>query len=192
MATPGTLIGATGLALQVGGAINARNTAIQAARARKAAAEFEAKQLEQNAGQAIAAAQRQAFETERTGKYVQSRALALAAASGGGASDPTVMNTIAGLASETAYRKSLDLYQGEERARQLRLSAQATRMTGDIGAAASLAQGRAAEIQAGSNIASDLARGYRPAIDSGSSMYDRYGRFAPTYSGGTPTNPDYG
>lgn len=192
MAAPGTLIGAAGLALQVGGALNARNTAIKAARARKAAAEFEAQQLEQNAGQSIAAAQRQAFETERTGKYVQSRALALAAASGGGASDPTVMNTIAGLASETAYRKSLDLYQGEERARQLRLSAQATRMTGEIGANASIAQGRAAEIQAGSNIASDLSRGYRPAIDSGSSMYDRYGRFTPTYSGGTPTDPAYG
>lgn len=205
MAAAGSLVGIAGLALQAGGAMAAESTAKKAAAARKAAAEFEAQQLEQNAGQSIAAAQRQAFETQRVGTYTESRARALAAASGGGATDPTVINTIATLAGETAYRKSLDLYQGEERARQLRLAAQATRMTGDIGAAASLAQGQAAVIQAGSGIASDLARGYRPTsspLDSGPSMYTRYGygapnydaggAFTPYYSGGTPANPSYG
>lgn len=172
MAASGALIGAS-IGLQALGAVNAYNTSRQAARARKAAAEFEAQQLEQNASQSIAAAQRQAFETGRTGEYVQSRAQALAAASGGSATDPTVINVIANLASETGYRKSLDLYQGEERARQLRLSAQAARMTGEIGAQANIAQGNAAVIQAGANVGSDLARGYRP---SAVTMYERYSR----------------
>lgn len=183
MAAAGSLISYAGLALQAGGAAASYSTAEKAAKARKAAAEFEAQQLEQNAGQVISASQRQAFETTRTGKYTASRALAVAAASGGGASDPTVMNTMSQLASETAYRKSLDLYQGEERARQLRLSAAATRMTGDIGAAASIGQGQAALIQGGSGIASELTRMYRPtttASDIPTTMFARYGYRSPT------------
>lgn len=178
MAEAGTLVQAAGLALQAGGAIQSQQAAKKAAAARRAAAEFEAQQLEQNAGQSISAAQRQAFETERTGKYTASRALALAAASGGGASDPTVMGTISQLASETAYRRSLDLYQGEERARQLRLGATAARVSGEIGAEGVLNQGRAAVVQAESGIVSDVARGYRPSstpVSDGASMYRRYG-----------------
>lgn len=185
MAAAGSLIGVAGLALQAGGGIASESAARKAASARKAAAEFEAQQLEQNAGQVISAAQRQAFETTRTGAYTASRALAVAAASGGGASDPTVMNTISQLASETAYRKSLDLYQGEERARQLRLSAAATRMTGDIGAAASLNQGAAAIIQAGSGITSDLTRMYRPTTTASGTPTTMFGRY------GYPTTQDY-
>lgn len=178
MAAAGSLVQVAGLALQAGGAIQSQQAAKKAADARRAAAEFEAQQLEQNAGQSISAAQRQAFETERTGKYTASRALALAAASGGGASDPTIMSTISQLASETAYRKSLDLYQGEERARQLRLGATAARLSGEIGAEGVLNQGRAAVVQAETGIASDVARSYRPSstpVSSGTSMYGRYG-----------------
>ncbi len=126
----------------------------------------------------------------------------MAAASGGSATDPTAVSTIANLAGETAYRKSLDLYQGEERARQLKLSAAAARMTGDIGAAASIGQGDAAIIQAGSGIGSELARAYRPRstpLDTGSSLFQRYGYgysatgdFQPFYTGGTTANPSYG
>jgi hypothetical protein len=204
-ASSSSSLGWVGIALQVAGAASSYDTAKKAAKARKAAAEFEAQQLEQNAGQSVAAAQRQAFETQRTGAYVESRARALAAASGGSATDPTVVNNIAALAGETAYRKSLDLYQGEERARQLRLSASAARVTGDIGAAASMGQGQAAVIQAGSGIASELARSYRPRstpLDTGPSLYTRYGYgnpnydasggFNPYYRGGTPENPSYG
>lgn len=180
MAQAGSLIGVAGLALQAGGGIASENAAKKAASARKAAAEFEAQQLEQNAGQSMAVAQRQAFETGRTGEYTKSRALALAAASGGGASDPTVINTIANLASETAYRKSIDLYQGEERARQLNLSAAASRYSGQIGADVILDQGRAAETQAVSGIVSGVASMYKPtsnttSLPTSDSMYRRYG-----------------
>ena len=177
MAAAGAL-GMAGIALQAYGAGTAYDTSRYAAKARKAAAEFEAKQLEQNAGQALSVAQRQAVETERIGKYTGSRAQAVAAASGGAATDPTAINTIATLAGETAYRKSLDLYQGEERARQLRLAAQATRMSGDISAAAIKEQGNAAVIQGVSGIVSSGTRAYRPTsspLDAGPSMYGRYG-----------------
>lgn len=179
MAAAGSLIGIAGLALQAGGGIASENAARKAASARKAAAEFEAQQLEQNAGQVMSAAQRQAFETGRTGEYTKSRALAVAAASGGGASDPTVINTIANLASETAYRKSIDLYQGEERARQLNLSAAASRYSGQIGSDVILDQGRAAETQAISGIVSGATKMYQPTsvtpLASSDSMYKRYG-----------------
>jgi hypothetical protein len=165
--------------LQAGGGIASENAAKKAASARKAAAEFEAQQLEQNAGQVISAAQRQAFETTRTGAYTASRALAVAAASGGGASDPTVMYTISQLASETAYRRSLDLYQGEERSRQLKMSAAASRYSGQIGADVILDQGRAAETQALSGIVSGATKMYQPTsstpLASSDSMYRRYG-----------------
>jgi len=189
LAQAGSLIGIAGLALQAGGGIASENAAKKAAAARKAAAEFEAQQLEQNAGQAMSAAQRTAFETGRAGEYTQSRALAVAAASGGGASDPSVMNTIANLAGETAYRKSIDLYQGEERARQLKLSAAATRYSGQIGADVILDQGKAAETQALSGIASGATKMYQPTsatpLASSDSMYRRYG-----YSS-TPSPEDY-
>lgn len=181
MAAAGSLIGVAGLALQAAGGYQSEQAAKRASAARKAAAEFDAQQLEQNAGQSVAAAQRQAFEAERSGKYLESRALAVAAASGGGASDPTVMNTIANLASETAYRKSVDLYQGEERSRQLKMSAAATRYSGEIGSQAILDQGRAAETQAFSGIVSGATGMYRPRsapnplTNGGDSMYRRYG-----------------
>ncbi len=181
MASPGTLIGAAGLALQAGGALSAYSAAQKAAAARRATSEFEAEQLEQNATQSIATANRAMFETERQGAYTASRAQAVAAASGGSATDPTVINTIATLAGETAYRKSVDLYQGEEKARQLRLSAQATRLTGEIGAEANINQGNAALIQAAAGIASTVARNYWYAGPS--TMYSRYGNGGPSVPG---------
>jgi hypothetical protein len=56
--------------------------------------------------------------------------LALAAASGGGASDPTIVNLMANLAGETQYRKSVELYEGGERAKDLRYQGQVRRYEG--------------------------------------------------------------
>lgn len=81
------------------------------------AAQFQADQLRQNANTAQAASQRQAFDIDRQTQYITSRALAVAAASGGGASDPTVVRLIARDAGEGAYQKSLALYGGSDQAR---------------------------------------------------------------------------
>lgn len=124
-------MGAAAVPMMAAGSVLSAAGQYQAGRARKAADYFEAGQLEQNAGQVQASSQRSAMEQERQGKLIQSRALAMAASSGGGASDPTVVRIMANLAGETQYRKMTDLYEGEERARQMRLQAAADRVSGD-------------------------------------------------------------
>lgn len=189
MAVASAVIGVVGLALQAVGGIEARKDAKDIGRKKREAAEFEALQLEQQANDAAASGQRAQFNEARTSRLVQSRALTLAAASGG-ASDPTIVKIISGIASEGAYRQSLAIYQGEERARALRLAAQANRFSGEIGASAALAQGNAIALQSAAQVASGA-----------STMYARYGYNSPatatpsnefTYTGGTPANPSYG
>lgn len=192
MAVAAVAVAAAGLALQIRGGMDAREDAQKIATRRRQAAEFEAAQLEQQAGQEIAVSHRTVFEEGRQGKLVQSRALALAAASGASASDPTIIKIVAGIASESTYRQNVALYQGEEKARQLRLAAAADRESGEIGAAGSIAQGRSIVTQAAGS-----------ALGTGSSMYARYGYNSPAtrtqtptseffYTGGTRDNPAYG
>lgn len=195
MAVAAVAVAVVGLALQAKAGADARADAEAIAARKRQAAEFEAQQLDQQAGQAIAAAQRTLFSEGRQGKLVQSRAIALAAASGGSASDPTVVKIVSGIASESAYRQNLAMYQGEEKARQLHIAAAADRMSGEIDAAASLASGRAIETETTGRI-----------LGTGASMYARYGygspatnpnytaegTFSPYYTGGTPANPSYG
>lgn len=90
---------------------------------RQEAAKFEADQANIQAGQAIAMGQHAAAIEERASTYLQSRQLALAGASGAGASDPGMVTLIARTAGEGSYRAAVQLYQGEEQARQLRLQA---------------------------------------------------------------------
>jgi hypothetical protein len=119
-----TVVGAAG---DVFGALSH----IQYGQEASAQAAFQAAQLRQNAGQAMASAQRDAYDIDRQSQYIASSALARAAASGAGASDPTVVNLIARNATEFAYRKSVALYQGEERARLLNLEADAKDYEGE-------------------------------------------------------------
>lgn len=106
-----------GTALKVGGSIL---SSMKQAKALKA----EAGQYRRKAGLERASAQRDAMEQQRQARLLESRALAVAAASGGGASDPTVVNTIANIAGEGEYRALTALYNGEEQA--LGLEAEAT------------------------------------------------------------------
>ncbi len=77
---------------------------------------------EREAGLAIAASQRTALEERRQADLVASRGLAVAAASGGGVSDPTVINTLARTKGEGYYRASVALYEGNAKARALRVA----------------------------------------------------------------------
>lgn len=152
-----------GAAVAVPAAIAAVGTVLTYASQRKqgkqaqAAANFEASQLEQGSGQQIATAQRGAEESRRQGVLAQSRALAVAAASGGGASDPTVVKLIANLAGEGAYRGMVDLYSGQEKARQMRVQADITRHGG----------GQAYQNAQNTSLAT--------AVSGASSLYAKYG-----------------
>lgn len=119
--------------------------------------EFTARQLERKANLVKASSQRGALEIERQGKLEQSRALAVAAASGGGASDPTVINHMAQLAGETNYRKMVSLYEGEEQAQQLMGEARAARRGGKSAR-------RTSRLQAITTV-----------LSGGTSLYSKYG-----------------
>lgn len=87
----------------------------------------QADQLDIKAGQERASAQRLAIEQRRQAELLSSRALAVAAASGAGVDDPTVLNIMANIAGEGEYRALTALYEGEEEARGLELNADARR-----------------------------------------------------------------
>lgn len=130
-------------------------------------ADFQAAQLRQNAGEAQASSQRAAFDIDRQTQIVNSHALAVAAASGGGASDPTVVNLIARNAGEGAYRKAVALYQGDERARLMNLQATAKEYEGRNVAANSNLVAAAQGLRG----VGSLMQGYA----KGASMYERFG-----------------
>lgn len=154
-------------ALQVYGTIlSAKGAKAQGAAERKAA-EFQADQLDAQAGQEQAASQRVSADQQRVAKYAESRAQALAAASGGGASDKTVTDVIGKIAQEGAYRSALSLYQGDSEARQMRLRATGARYTGKA-----------------TESAYDT-RSLGTLISGAGSLFAKYGRNVPTGGGGS-------
>lgn len=125
--------------------------------------EFEATQLRQQAGQAIAASQRVADEQRRQARLVQSRTIAVVAAGGGGVSDPTIVNMLARTAGEGVYRANVALYGGEERARLLNMQAQAADYEGRTGRIMGDQLAKAAQIQGAASV-----------LSGASSLYEKY------------------
>ena len=97
---------------------------------RQKAAEFSAEQMEINAGQELAAAQRNMAEELRVSEAMQSRALAIAGASGAGTDDPTMRSILGSIAEEGMLAAQSQLYQGTEASRSLRLAAEVARWEG--------------------------------------------------------------
>lgn len=119
---------------------------IKGGTAAKKQAFSEAKQMEDKAGLTRAISQREGIEERRQADLLQSRALAVAAASGGGVSDPTVINIIAGLEEEGLVRSLNAMASGETEAKFLERQAGMKREYGKsamtaalIGAASSIA-----------------------------------------------------
>lgn len=145
----------------------ARGEAMSAIGARRAAEQqYEAKQLvaegEQSRGVGLRAAQ---DETLR-GETVNSAALARAAASGAGASDPTVMNIMERTSGMAAYRAALAMYEGEAQARLDVTRAGAL----NFEAGTNVADAAAAKREAGMGAVSTLLSGGTKAL----SMYQRF------------------
>lgn len=122
-------------------------------------ADFQSNQLRVNAGQAQASAQREAISIDRETQLHASRALAVAASSGGGASDPTVVNLLAQGAADGAYRKAVALYEGDDQARSLNLQAQGVDTGAAIAQAQSKSRQRAMLIDSAASAAGSYARG---------------------------------
>lgn len=145
----------------------ARGRAMQTVAARrKGALDFEAAQQELAAQDSSGVAMRAAQDDILKARTVNSTALARAAASGAGASDPTVMAVLSRTAGEGAYRSALSMYEGEAQARLDRLRAAALRYQGEVG----VADAEEAASLSGLGVASTLlAGGVKVA-----SMYDKY------------------
>lgn len=135
----------------------------------KRAHEFAAWQAEEQAGQAMAISQRAAAEERRQGELQSSRMLALAAASGGSASDPTIVRLVSNAAGEASYRAQVALYDGEAKARQLKLDAAASRVSGANAQLTGASRGMGIMLAATGS-----------AARTGASLYAKYGMNGPT------------
>lgn len=134
----GGLFGAAGGTASTGSALGAIGSVVSgvgtiaAGVAQNNAAKFEAAQMEQKAKEEVAASQRDAMQKRREGAILNSRAQALAAASGGGAGTdaPTIVKLMGQTAGEADYNAQTAMYGGYSRAAGLRDSAKARRASG--------------------------------------------------------------
>lgn len=114
----------------VGGFVQAEGIK-QQGKAEKAAAYDEALQLEAKGKEDFAASQRDMLAKRKEGELVNSRIQALAAASGGGADDPTIVKLMTGVAEESEYNAQSAIYGGASRRKGLFGAAKNRRMGGD-------------------------------------------------------------
>lgn len=152
------VIGIIGSVVSFMGTLASANAMKQQAEAERQAAEYKAKMEEQQAQEERAVAQRKALGERRSEDIQQSRLQALAAASGGGADDASVVKLGSDLAAQGEYnalarmytgasrgvdlenQAALDRYSGEARASALRSRANATILGGVGGLVGSLAR----------------------------------------------------
>jgi hypothetical protein len=170
MASEAAAIGAT--VISTVGTIVSANDASAAARAEGDSArrvgDWQAAQLRQQAGQERAASQRQAEQERRAGRLAVSRARAISAGSGGGATDPTVLKIYGDLAAEGETNAMTALWEGEEAAKGLEAQAAGAEYEGqsayEAGKYASRAYRRAGYLSAAGNL-----------LAGGSDFYTKYG-----------------
>ncbi len=110
-AAAGGAAGGSGLLGLLGTGLSAAGT-IYAGSQAKAAANDQAKAMEQKGEQEVAIAQRKARESRREKQLVLSRQRAVAAASGGGVNDPTTESIMAKTEEKGEYNALLDMYNG--------------------------------------------------------------------------------
>ncbi len=138
-------IGAVGSAV---GTVVSAGAAEEQGKAAQQAAEMQAMARERQAREREAAAGREAASQERKTNAVLSRQQAVAAASGGGATDPTVLDLMGDTAAQGAYNSASALYEGFAAGRSLdeqaaidRFRGQQARRAGQISSMGTLLSG---------------------------------------------------
>lgn len=123
---------ATLSALMAASAVVSGVGTVAAGAAEKRNQDFMAQQEDMRAKEETAAAQRDAIAKRREGALINSRAQALAAASGAGAGEdaPTIVKLMTDTASEAQYNAGASMYGGYSRAAGLRDSAKGRRAAG--------------------------------------------------------------
>lgn len=123
-------IGGAGSALSaIGTGLGLVGTVASASSANRAAQQ-DALNMEAQGKEDLAASQREAMSKRREGALVNSRAQALAAASGGGADDPTIVRLMTNTAKDADYNARTVMYGGKSRQMGLNQSATARRREG--------------------------------------------------------------
>ena len=112
------------------GSLGSASAAREQGKAQQAQYEFKAQQEDQQATQAIAASQRQMFDTSRKTALTQSTLTARAAADGGSATDGTPLDLSQDIAGRGEYLALGDLFAGQDRSAGLRQQAAADRYSG--------------------------------------------------------------
>lgn len=105
---------------------------IRQGQAEKAQADFRARQLDFQASQELAAEQHDVVEKRRQNQILQSRALAAAGASGGGALDSNVLKAITGIAEEGERDVQTGLFNASSEADKARQAASVSRFEGKL------------------------------------------------------------
>lgn len=90
---------------------------IQQGRAQKAAYNYQAEMDKRKGQEELAASQREAIDKRGEGDRLMSRQRAVAAASGGGVVNPTILDIFGDTAQQAEYNAQAQLYGGESRRR---------------------------------------------------------------------------
>jgi len=128
-------------------------------------ANYQAAQLRQDAGQQVAQGTQLAQDEQRKSALIASRAIAVAAASGGGALDPTVVKILQGIHGEGELAADTRMYNANENARDMTDKASATKYSGKQAAAAGRMKAISTVLNSGSQLANTW--GSTPAPNSG-------------------------
>lgn len=161
-----------GTVLSAAGQVQAGEAAYAQAKAQQQALDYQAEQHRRQAGQERAAGQRALEAERRRERLVQSNLLARAAASGAGASDPTIVALQGQIAAEGELRALSALYEGEARAYDLEEQARLRVFEGQ-------------QTRAAGKMARDSYRfgAFTTLVGGiGSTLYDRYGGDDPAKS----------
>lgn len=146
---------AASTAVSAVGAVSQGIAQKRSADAQAASMKMQAKERERQAGEERAASQREAAARAKEARLVLSRQQAVAAATGGGATDSSVLKLMGDTAAEGAYQVGSAVYEGESRGRVLdgqadidryeagiaRMQGRQAMMAGFIGAGESLLNG---------------------------------------------------
>ena len=156
-----TALLAAGAAAAIGGTALTATAAIKQGEAQQQAAKYQAKQEQAAAGQAAAIAEREAAVKQQKGDVLQSRLRAVAAASGAGATDPTVLDLSSQLDANTEYDVASSLYEGQSRSLAFQNQARMTRYEGQQAATAGVVRGTSSILGTAGQLGSSLAMRYR-------------------------------
>ena len=171
---PANTLGAFGAVMNTIGGMVSAGTAQRVGSNQRTAAYFTAQQQDDAANNVLAAGQRMAMSEDLKAQLLASRAMAVAGANGGDVTSPGVTKIISDIAGRGAYNAGVALYDAEDKARTLRLSASGSRYEGDVAEAGGRSKAASYLFGAAANSA------------AASSLFSKYGRGGPSKREASP------